>query len=79
MKKKDTEVLAMLLDIGFPMYEASDAGHSVLEPALLNSTSLETANKLFKVLIQDHKYDVLKRTTMGKRNLSQFGEGNSFY
>ena len=69
----------MLLDIEFPMYEASDSGHSVLEPALLNSNSLETANKLFKVLIQDYKYDVLKQTTMGKKNLSQFGLGNSFY
>ena len=79
IKKKNTEVLSMLLDIGFPMYEASDAGHSVLEPTLYHSTALEIANDIFSVFIKDHKFDILKRTTLGKKNLSSVGEGNSLY
>ena len=79
IKKKNTEVLSQLLEIGFPMYEASDAGHSILEPTLNHSTSLKIANEIFKAFIKGHKFDILKETTMGKKNLSMAGEGNSLY
>ena len=58
----------MLLEIGFPMYEANGDGHSILIEIIGKYIKDQIAEEIFKLLITKYGFDVLLSTT-AKSNL----------
>ena len=60
IEMKATYPVEILLEIGFPMYEANGDGQSVLVEILVKYIKDQIAEEIFKLFITKYGFDVLR-------------------
>ena len=64
IKTQDTSYLMALLQIGFPIYEASNQGHSILKPVFEIGTKIAIATEIFELVVRDRKFNLFRQLSM---------------
>ena len=62
-KFDNAKEIELLLQLGYPMYEACSEGYSILVAVVSPRTDLAISAPLLKILIGDYKFDILQKTT----------------